>query len=56
MYSSSLSLNSSKLSKPRPRKNSSLICPKIYSVAPLSMQLPFLDMLWTMAAFSSTLQ
>ena len=36
-------------------KNSSFKCPKTCSVAPLSMQLPFRDMLCTTPAFSSLL-
>lgn len=40
MYASRSRLNPSESSRSRPRKNSSLMCPKTCSVAPLSMQLP----------------
>ena len=43
-------MNSSKLGHVRFLKNSSFMWPKTCSVAPLSMQLPFLDMLCTTPA------
>ena len=49
-YASRSALKDSKSGHSRPRKNSSYMWPKTCSVAPLSMQLPFLDMLWTIPA------
>ncbi len=55
MYSSRSLLKSSKQGHFLPRKNSSFIWPNTCSVAPLSMQLPFRDMLCTTPASSSRL-
>ena len=46
-------MNFSNVSQSRPRKNSSLMCPNTCSVAPLSMQSPLRDMLWTIPIPSS---
>ena len=52
-YVSRSALNDSKSVHLLPLKNSSFRCPKTCSVAPLSMQLPFRDILCTMPARSS---
>ena len=48
-------MKSSKQSHSLPLKSSSFMWPNTCSVAPLSMQLPFRDMLCTTPAFSSLL-